>query len=45
MVGRITIIPQRIGVVSIKFKLTETTSEKEEVDEIIIFRYRDNWVN
>ncbi|MGL5904115.1 MAG: hypothetical protein ACRCZO_15650 [Cetobacterium sp.] len=24
MVGRITIIPQRIGVVSIKFKLTET---------------------
>lgn len=26
-------------------KLKYVTSEKEEVDEIIIFRYRDNWVN
>ena len=35
LVGRITIIPQRIGVVSINFKLTETELNKGGVMSII----------
>lgn len=36
LVGRITIIPQRIGVVSINFKLTETDFQLGEVHEKLI---------
>ncbi|WP_418964572.1 hypothetical protein [Cetobacterium sp.] len=40
MVGRITIIPQRIGVVSINFKLTETANCKEGIMEKVFLFMR-----